>query len=196
MAHRSSRGLLCSALLVGALLVGACKQGQDGGSGGGPELQAKARELEEVARRAAVDYDERQRKASIEAKTREAQGVKSESGAPLVRVDAVGVPVVRGRLPGELIHRVVRSRLTQVKGCYEAGLRARPQLKGIDGRVVLRVTIGPSGAVREAKIGATTLGAVDVERCLVRVFAGIQFPPPAGGAVVVDYPLIFRTSEK
>ncbi|MBX3271451.1 MAG: AgmX/PglI C-terminal domain-containing protein [Sandaracinaceae bacterium] len=95
---------------------------------------------------------------------------------------------VRGSLSRDVIRRVITRDEPAIRRCYERGLAVRPTLEG---RVTVRLVIAPTGTVQSAAIGSSTLGAPDVESCIVSVATRWRFPSPDGGGVVmVDYPFI------
>jgi TonB family protein len=103
-------------------------------------------------------------------------------------VGSSGTPEVRGSLPREVIQRVIRAHLSQVRYCYERALTAQPTLAG---RVTVSFVIGPSGAVQSASIQSGTLGHAETEQCIVAAVQRFTFPPPEGGGIVaVHYPFV------
>ena len=95
---------------------------------------------------------------------------------------------VSGRLPVEVIQRVVRQHHRQFRRCYEDGLVRDPDLRG---RVVVRLVIGGDGRVSTALNGGSNLPDEAVVDCVVRASRAITFPPPEGGIVTVVYPIVF-----
>jgi hypothetical protein len=110
-------------------------------------------------------------------------------GAPRLR--AAGNTVVSGRLPPELIQRVVRQNYGRFRACYESGLRTNPNLTG---RVTARFIIGRDGGVSNAANGGSDLPDSSVVGCVVSAFYGLSFPAPEGGIVTVSYPLMLSPS--
>ena len=103
---------------------------------------------------------------------------------------ALGVAQVRGALDKEIIRRVLRRHLNELKLCYEKEL-VRKVLPG--GGLVLRLTIGGSGMVLAAELRLSTIKDPAVEECALSAARGWEFPKPAGGGlVIVDYPLEFK----
>jgi hypothetical protein len=103
--------------------------------------------------------------------------------APDISILAV---VVRGGLDREIVRRVVRQHLNEVRYCYEEALPRQPTLAG---RVVARFTIAPTGRVLVSALQTSSLGSPAVEACIVAATRRWQFPQPAGGGlVVVSYP--------
>ena len=106
-------------------------------------------------------------------------------GVPQVRS---GGAEVRGSLSKEVIRRVVRRHINEVKFCYEQQLNARPDLQG---RVTTKFVISPTGSVQSAMIGSSSLRNEAVESCIVRAVRRWTFPAPdGGGVVVVNYPFL------
>lgn len=99
---------------------------------------------------------------------------------------------VSGRIPPEVIQRVVRQNFGRMRACYESGLRGNPSLAG---RVSVRFVIGSSGAVMSAANGGSDLPDPGVVSCVVRQFSGMSFPQPEGGVVTVSYPITFSPAQ-
>jgi hypothetical protein len=95
-------------------------------------------------------------------------------------------PVVRGSLDREIVRRVVRQHLNEVRYCYEQALARKPALAG---RVVAHFSITPSGSVLASALQSSTLGDAAVESCIVAATRRWAFPQPQGGGLVtVSYP--------
>ncbi|MES1187698.1 MAG: AgmX/PglI C-terminal domain-containing protein [Myxococcales bacterium] len=97
-----------------------------------------------------------------------------------------GVTKVSGRLPPEVIQRIVRQNFGRFRNCYEGGLRSNPNLEG---RVVARFVIGSDGAVSNVSAGGD-LPDAQVKSCVASAFYGLSFPTPEGGIVTVSYPIM------
>lgn len=93
-----------------------------------------------------------------------------------------------GKIPPEVIQRVVRQSFGRFRGCYEAGLRTNP---GLAGRVVVGFTVGRDGAVVSAQSAGSDLPDPSVISCVVKGFYGLSFPAPEAGVVRVTYPIVF-----
>ena len=99
---------------------------------------------------------------------------------------------IQGGLDREVIARVIRSQLGQIRYCYERQLSASPDLYG---KVLVKFTIGGEGAVAARQIGKTTLKNAMVEGCILRRIASWKFPKPKGGTNVhVSYPFLFKST--
>lgn len=96
-------------------------------------------------------------------------------------------------LDKEVIRRVIRAHIHEVKQCYEGALAADP---GLNGRVVVRFTVDARGSVAQAEITETTMKNQAVETCIAGAVRTWQFPRPAGkGVVVVTYPFVLKAAE-
>lgn len=104
---------------------------------------------------------------------------------PSVRMGATSVS---GRLPAEVIQRIVRQNFGRFRLCYENGMRNNPNLQG---RVAVRFVIGRDGAVSNVGNGGSDMPDSGVVSCVVRSFYGLSFPQPEGGIVTVVYPIMF-----
>lgn len=99
---------------------------------------------------------------------------------------------ITGGLDREVIAQYIKSKLGQILYCYERQLSANPDLFG---KVAVRFTIGPTGAVEQQLIGDTTLKNATVEGCILNRVAAWKFPTPEGGTrVLVTYPFLFKST--
>ena len=105
--------------------------------------------------------------------------------APKVRF---GTTSVNGRLPPEVIQRIVRQNFGRFRSCYEGALRNNPNLQG---RVSVRFIIGRDGSVSNVGNGGSDLPDPNVVSCVVKSFYGLSFPEPKDGIVSVSYPIVF-----
>jgi hypothetical protein len=99
-----------------------------------------------------------------------------------------GSTTVGGRLPSDVIQRVVRQNFGRFRACYEAGLRNNPNLAG---RVAVAFVIGRDGSVGQAQNAGSDLPDGGVVSCVTRAFYGLSFPAPESGIVTVTYPIAF-----
>jgi hypothetical protein len=106
-------------------------------------------------------------------------------GSPQVRGSVANVS---GRLPPEVIGRIVRQSFGRVRQCYLSGLALNPMLAGT---VVLEFVIARDGSVSAAKDAGSSLADASVRACVVKAFKGLSFPAPESGIVTVKYPLTF-----
>jgi len=101
---------------------------------------------------------------------------------------------VKGGLSKEVIRRVVRQHMNEIRFCYEQQLAMRPDLQG---RVPVSFVISPSGAVQSSAVVGSTLGNATAEQCMARAVRRWAFPTPEGGGIVaVTYPFILRSADE
>ena len=91
---------------------------------------------------------------------------------------------VSGRIPPEVIQRIVRQNYGRFRACYETGLRNNPSLSG---RVAVRFVVGRDGSVMSVGNGGSDLPDGGVVSCVVNSFRGLSFPAPEEGIVTVGY---------
>ncbi len=103
-----------------------------------------------------------------------------------------GATQVNGRLPPEVIQRIVRQNFGRFRLCYENGMRNNPNLQG---RVSVKFVIDRSGAVSMTADGGSDLPDQGVVQCVVRGFGNLSFPQPEGGMVTVVYPIMFNPGD-
>lgn len=106
--------------------------------------------------------------------------------APQVR--AAATSVVSGRVPPEIIQRVVRMSFGRFRACYETGLMRDPTLRG---RVVTKFLINRHGEVLAATDAGSDLGDKEVIDCVARAFTSLAFPEADRGTITVVYPIVF-----
>jgi TonB family protein len=110
-------------------------------------------------------------------------------GGPSV---AAGATTITGRLPPEVIQRIVRANHGRFRLCYERGLAVAPRLEG---RVVVDFTIAADGSIASVSSRDSTLASKDVATCVANAFLSISFPQPEGGLVHVSYPIVFNLGD-
>ena len=112
----------------------------------------------------------------------------SRAAPPKVRTSGASVS---GRLPPEVIQRIVRQNFGRFRMCYEQALRRDPTLEG---RVVVRFVIGRDGSVTNVSAGGD-FPDPSVPNCVAKAFYGLTFPQPEGGIVSVSYPIVFSPGD-
>ncbi len=116
-------------------------------------------------------------------------GGTHKSGAP--HITPAGTTQVSGRLPPEVVQRIVRQNYGRFRQCYEDGLRSNPNLTG---RVTARFVISREGRVSNVRNGGSDIPDASVVSCVVQAFYGLSFPSPDNGIVSVNYPIMFSPS--
>lgn len=99
---------------------------------------------------------------------------------------------VRGSLDKEIIRRIIRQHINEVKHCYSKELQSKPKLQG---RVTIQFTIAHTGIVAVSKVQQSTMGSPPVETCIAQAVRRWKFPKPKGGGIViVSYPFVLRAA--
>lgn len=95
---------------------------------------------------------------------------------------------VAGSLDKDIIRRIVRAHINEVRYCYNQGLSRDPKLAG---RVNIEFVIGATGKVTSAKVESHTMSDAKVGNCIAKAVKRWKFPrPPGGGVVKVAYPFV------
>jgi hypothetical protein len=102
-------------------------------------------------------------------------------------ITATGAPT-RGKLPKAVIDEKLKSAEPGITACYERGLKSKPDLRGV---VSVSFVVGTDGKVVHAQAaeGDDALPDGAVVECILGEIKKLEFPPPSGGRVFVDYPL-------
>jgi hypothetical protein len=98
-----------------------------------------------------------------------------------------GIASVRGSIDREVIRRIVRLHINEVRFCYEQELPRHPELAG---RLVVGFTITGNGQVISSVTEpSSTLADPRVASCVTQAVLRWPFPKPTGGGLVmVSYP--------
>jgi outer membrane biosynthesis protein TonB len=122
--------------------------------------------------------------------------------APAGTIEPSRVPVVetgesevRGSLDRDVIRRVIRRHINEVRLCYEQGLRTEPTLSG---RITVSFIVSPTGAVQVASLADSTFVASSTSQsvvaCILTAVRRWQFPTPEGGGIVsINYPFVLTS---
>ena len=99
-------------------------------------------------------------------------------------------PEVTGSLDRDIIRRIVRAHINEIRYCYNQSLVRDPTSEG---RLVIRFTVDATGAVASALVQESTMKDPDVGTCVARAIRRWRFPsPPSGDLVQVDYPFVLE----
>jgi metallo-beta-lactamase class B len=97
----------------------------------------------------------------------------------------------RGSLDKEIIRRIIRRHINEVKYCYESLLTHDPW---VGGELLIKFTISPTGAVTATSLEDSTMLADKdhaVSDCIQGALKKWQFPTPLnGGSVIITYPFV------
>ncbi len=96
---------------------------------------------------------------------------------------------VTGGLDKDVIRRIVRAHINQIRSCYNAGLAKDPKLAGT---VEIEFVIDGTGKVSEATV-KQHLADKAVGECVAKAIERWAFPQPTGGGSVrVKYPFVLE----
>ncbi len=96
---------------------------------------------------------------------------------------------VRGALDKEIVRRIVRAHINEVRYCYNRELVKDPTAAG---HLDLQFQIGPTGLVPVASVGKADEGLDDVGACVAKAARRWRFPATKGaGMVSVVFPFEF-----
>lgn len=104
-------------------------------------------------------------------------------------------PGVLGSLDKDVIRRTVAASGPQVRLCYERAISSNPRFAG---KLVVFWRIESDGSTAAAQVDENTLEPRNqkFEACVLDVIAGLKFPQPKGGGIVlVHYPFVFKQSD-
>jgi hypothetical protein len=148
-------------------------------------IVATKKGMEPFAKEISFEDGQAERTFKIDLVPTNSSAVGDKKPTPRVRM---GATTVSGRLPPEVIQRIVRQNYARFRVCYEEGLARNSKLAG---RVSTRFVIGRDGSVSNVSNGGSDLPDSGVVNCVVSAFYGLSFPQPEGGLVTVVYPIMF-----
>lgn len=106
-------------------------------------------------------------------------------------MDVPVLPPTHGRIEPREAQRVLATRATEVRGCYERALARDATLAG---ELTVRLRVEPDGRVSQTSLsGDDALRTAG--RCIETALRGLVFPAPTGGAATVTVPYVFRAGE-
>ncbi len=108
-----------------------------------------------------------------------------------VKMKEAGMAIT-GRLPPEVVKRIVRANFPRFRACYEAELKKDPKLEGT---ISTSFVINEKGEPEAVKAGGGTMGNATVQACVTKVFTTLSYPEPEGGKVAVTYPIEFKNAD-
>lgn len=95
---------------------------------------------------------------------------------------------VSGSLDKDIVRRIVRAHINEVRHCYNQGLVKDPAL---DGRVTIAFTIAATGKVSASSVSKNDLDDENVGTCIAKAVKRWKFPKPTGGGTAnVVYPFV------
>jgi hypothetical protein len=94
------------------------------------------------------------------------------------------VETVEGKLDKDIIRRIVRAHVNEIRSCYEAGLARDPSAGG---SVTVEFTIAATGKVTSSQAASSTEVDGEIVTCITEAFTRWRFPKPSRGKVRVSY---------
>jgi len=95
---------------------------------------------------------------------------------------------VDGKMDQSKINAIIKSKQKALQDCYERELRKNPNLQG---KIVVRFTIGEDGKVSDVRIESDSMGNPEVSDCILSRIRRWIFPKPDEGSVTVSVPFVF-----
>jgi TonB family protein len=94
-------------------------------------------------------------------------------------------------IPDNVIRRIVRAHLGEIRYCYNQALTRDPNRRG---KVEIQFMINEAGTVPAAIVLESSLDDHKAERCMVKAVRRWKFPKPRGpgGSAKVNYPFVFE----
>jgi pSer/pThr/pTyr-binding forkhead associated (FHA) protein len=100
----------------------------------------------------------------------------------------VGKGTVTGDIDKDMIRRIVRAHLNEVRSCYNSGLTRNPNLEG---RVSIQFSIIGTGKVASSVVQENTTKDAAVADCIAKAVKRWTFPRVGkGGTALVTYPFL------
>jgi hypothetical protein len=97
---------------------------------------------------------------------------------------------VTGGLEKDVVRRIVREHINELRYCYNLSLARDPFARG---RVTIAFTIGADGTVTAATVDESTVKEPELAPCMAGAVGRWTFPKPAGGQdVAVVYPFVLE----
>jgi tetratricopeptide (TPR) repeat protein len=103
-----------------------------------------------------------------------------------------GKAKVEGALDKDIIRRIVRAHINEIRHCYNQGLVRNPSLEG---RFAVQFAITSRGVVAAAVVESSTLRDDAVAQCGAKAVKRWKFPKPESGNVVVTYPFVLEPGD-
>jgi hypothetical protein len=119
--------------------------------------------------------------------------IGSGEGRALSSVAQSNELVLEGGLDRSVVAATIAKYLSQVRACYETGLKHNP---GLGGQVTMAFEIGGQGDLNYSHVQRSNLDDKEVEQCISQRMMSWKFPKPRGGVnVKVSYPFVLRATQ-
>lgn len=108
---------------------------------------------------------------------------------PAVTRSMFSDPPTTGYSERDIIRRIVRANIRDVRACYDLAREHDPQARG---RAAIRFSISDSGKVTEAAVEESTMKDARVGTCIAAAVRRWKFPKPDLGPVTLTYPFVLE----
>ena len=95
--------------------------------------------------------------------------------------------------PPELIRRVLTKHRKEFEQCHAQQVQHIPRQAS---KLVIEFKITENGRVEDAGVASSTTSCAKLDQCVMSVVAGLTFPHPRGGKLVVRYPFVVAPAER
>jgi len=111
------------------------------------------------------------------------QGPPPSAAPGIVTVEPIQV---MGKLPQDVVTRIVRASTARLRACYERELAQNPATQG---KVVIRFEVEPKGSVATIIDNGSDIKSQNVIQCVIAQVRRMSFPEPESGNVVATMTL-------
>jgi hypothetical protein len=119
--------------------------------------------------------------------------IGSGEGRALSAIPLSDDVTLEGGLDRSVVQATIAKYLSQVRACYEQGLKRNP---GLAGQVTMAFEVGGAGNLNFAHVDKSSLGDGLVEECISKRMLDWKFPQPRGGVnVKISYPFLLRAAK-
>jgi TonB family protein len=101
-------------------------------------------------------------------------------------------PRTKGTINIDEVRAVIKDHMGRIQVCLNEEITKNPDAPPPTGEIRVQFTIGSAGQVTATRIASSTLNKPQVENCVLRRFARMQFPKPQGGDVTIVFPIVFK----
>lgn len=120
-------------------------------------------------------------------------GASDAAADPLSSGQPQAKAAVQGPLDKDIVRRIVRAHMNEIRFCYNKALQKEPELRG---RATVRFAIGADGTVQateRVEVDPESDGMIAVADCAALAIRRWTFPKTEGGAsTLVTYPFSFE----
>lgn len=99
--------------------------------------------------------------------------------------DTMQVEGTVGEMDSSKVEQLFREHQPELRRCYDDEAKT---LHYLGGRMELKIRVLPSGEPRAISVVDSSIGSLEVERCVTALIAKWRFPAPKGGEGEVTYP--------